>query len=158
MRFFTVLAAIVLELACTPATGIAAGSSCSGHVTTGQTDSAATIRRLEHDWSAAYWSGDTAYLKCLYDPQMQSINAKGRRTSGAQDIAGAVPFADPKKRLAHTSTILSLDVVVHGWFAVATGVTRRNNVAPARQMRWSDVYVFDGTRWHAIFSQDTRVQ
>jgi hypothetical protein len=115
-----------------------------------QDASEATIKEVEKQWSRAFYTGDTEFLECLYASNFRNVDSKGILTDRAQDIASALKnvgkswtFNPDKNQTA---------IFMHLHTAIAT-FFRGNS---EHGYRGSDIYEFDGKRWHAIFSQSTK--
>ncbi len=145
-----VFAAAMVHAAASPA-------SCTHHVTPNQTVSSQTIRTLETAWSRAYYSGDTAYLECLYAPTFESIGSDGSVGDRRADIDSSLAAKHRPRR--KNLRIVHMDVYVNGTTAIATTLEQWSATSGALvRMRVSDIYAFDGSRWHAVFSQDTKLK
>ncbi|HVI59033.1 MAG TPA: nuclear transport factor 2 family protein [Luteimonas sp.] len=109
----------------------------------------AGVRRAEETWSAAFVGGDTAALDALLDAGYVSVSANGESRDKAQVIALARSYAaahpgahaDP---LPPTSTIQVIG---------DAAVVRHHGDADVSV----DVFHFQDGRWHAWYSQHTRL-
>jgi hypothetical protein len=115
-----------------------------------QDNSESAIRKLEKSWSKAYWTGDAAFLECLYAPGFQSADSRGKLHSKDEDIAGSrknlgKPWKDGPNGY-------QVDILMFPHTAVATSFAANGT----HGFRVTDIYEYDGRRWHAIFSQDTK--
>jgi len=112
--------------------------------------SEAAIQRLEESWSRAYWTGDTAFLQCLYDPKLLSADSHGKLSSKEDDIASSLK--NRGKQWTSNQHAYQRTVRIFGNTAVATSFKGDDE----HGFRVTDIYEYDGTQWHAIFSQDTK--
>ncbi|MHB1058376.1 MAG: nuclear transport factor 2 family protein [Rhodanobacter sp.] len=131
-----------------PACAAAQAADCAAQPV--QENSEAAIRSLETSWSRAYWTGDTAFLECLYAPGFHSADSKGKLHDREGDISGARSFKG--KSWKPRPNAYQTDILMFPHTAVATNF----KVDGAHVSRVTDIYEYDGRRWHAIFSQDTR--
>jgi hypothetical protein len=115
-----------------------------------QDASEATIKELEKDWSRAFYTRDTDFLECLYAPNFHDVDSKGVLRERGEDIASAKNNVgkswtyDPNKN--------QTSIFMYRHTAVATFV----HTDAEHGYRGSDIYEYDGKRWHAIFAQGTR--
>jgi len=108
------------------------------------------VREAENRWSEAFMRGDAATLDALLDADYVSTNASGTARPKAQIIELAVAYASahPGQHatpLASTSTIRVIGnaaVVQHHGGGEAS----------------VDVFYYRDGRWHAWYSQHTRIQ
>lgn len=131
-----------------------ADTACSGHVTLPQARTADFVRTLDRTWGQRWSAGDAAYLNCLYDPTWHYVTAGGV-TDKQHDLAASRRAAATR----HHPKAWPIDSVVaylDGDFAAAAGLTHSPDGKRAR--RWVDYFLWDGTRWHAVFSQATPVR
>jgi hypothetical protein len=115
-----------------------------------QDESEAAIRLLEQKWSEAYWTGNAAYLECLYAPNFASADSKARLTSKAEDIASSQ--RNVGKAYTHDASKYEVNVAMHLHSAVATSFKGD----ATHGWRITDVYEYNGRHWQAIFSQTTK--
>ena len=109
----------------------------------------AGVREAENLWSEAFVSGDAAALETLLDADYVSTGASGKPRSKAEIIGLASTYAkshpgEHAKPLSATSTIRVIGnaAVVQHHNANDTSV---------------DVFYFRDGRWHAWYSQHTKV-
>ena len=126
---------------------------CQGHITPGQARTASFVRDLDRSWGSRWKAGDVAFLGCLYDPTWHYVTPRGI-IDKAQDIAASRRFAAANPHFKDTSRILSLNVFMNGSFAASSGLSEAHNGVTDR---WTDYFMWDGSRWHAVFSQATPV-
>jgi uncharacterized protein DUF4440 len=115
-----------------------------------QDASEATIKELEKQWSQAYSTGDTAFLECLYGSNFRNVDSKGVLTDRAGDISSAVKNVG--KSWTYDPTKYHTSIFMHLHTAVATFLRADSE----HGYRGTDIYEYDGKRWHAIFSQSTK--
>lgn len=112
-----------------------------------QSDSKAEILKLEKQWSRAYATGHSDFLECLYAPDFVDFDARGKVHERANDIASSL------KNVGKSYTPSGqwvTRVLMHPNYAIATSIKTR--ATHGRIV--TDIYAYDGHRWHAIFSQD----
>ena len=128
----------------------AAGYANNCNMLPKQDDSEAAIKELEKQWSRAFYTGDSEFLECLYAPNFRNVDSNGALTDKAQDVANAAKNVgkswtyDPNK---HQTSIF-----MHRHTAIATFFRGDSD----HGYRGTDIYEYDGKRWHAIFSQATK--
>lgn len=143
-----VAVAAMLAVPCLAGARPASASSCAARPD--QPNTQAEIRKLERQWSQAYWTGHTDFLECLYAPNFFSVSSNGKMHGRAHDIAGSVKYAGRTYKPGHGS--MTTRILVYPNLAIATTV----NPHAAHGMRVTDMYQYDGHHWYAIFSQDTK--
>ena len=79
---------------------------------------------------------------------------RGESIDKAHDIAASKRFAAANPHFKDTSRILALTVFMNGPFAASSGLSEAHNGVTDR---WTDYFMWDGSRWHAVFSQATPV-
>lgn len=115
-----------------------------------QVRSKQAIRQLESAWSKAYWTGDSAFLECLYAPGFQSADSKGKLDNRTDDIAGS------KKNIGKVWTSKRHEYHSDIFMTPHTAIATSFKGDETHGFRVTDIYEYDGQRWHAIFSQDTK--
>jgi hypothetical protein len=110
----------------------------------------AGVRDAENQWSEAFITGDTATLEALLDADYVSTGTNGKARTKAEILHIAETYAkahpgEHAKPLASTSTIR-----VVGDAAV---VQHRNSGDTS-----VDMFYFSAGRWHAWYSQHTKVE
>ena len=115
-----------------------------------QAKTVAAIRQLEMDWSKAYYTGDSAFLECLYAPEFRSADTKGKLDSRDDDIAGS------RKNIGKPWTFKPDAYQRQVWMTANTAIATNFKGDDVHGFRVTDIYEYDGRRWHAIFSQDTK--
>ena len=118
-------------------------ASCQDHQVANQHLDAASVRRVDSAWSAAYVRGDTTFLRCMLASDYRGFNTKGVLADANEEVAKA-------GRHGHADAPLpafpKAEVQVHD----ATGVV--GGLVPGK--RWTDINVFEKGAWHAILSVD----
>jgi hypothetical protein len=146
MRQLPALLLAVTCLSSLSATSNAAG--CASQPVQGESE--AVIRQLDQKWSQAYWTGDTAFLECLYAANFESADSKGELTTRTQDIAGALKNVG--KSWTYDPQKYDTKVFMHPHTAVVTFFKGDS----AHGYRGTDIYEYDHGRWHAVYSQSSK--
>lgn len=115
-----------------------------------QDTSEATIKELEKQWSRAFYTGDSEFLECLYTANFRYADSKGVLNDRAQDIADSLKNVG--KTWTYDPNKSQTSIFMHGHTAIATFF--RGDAEHG--IRGTDIYEYDGNRWHAIFSQSTK--
>lgn len=115
-----------------------------------QDASEAEIRRVDVDWSKAYYTGDKAFLECLYAANFFSADSSGVLHSREDDISGSSKFIG--KTWIPNQHQYQREVRMYAHTAIVTML--RGDTSHG--LRITDVYEYDGRRWRATFSQDTK--
>jgi hypothetical protein len=118
-------------------------ASCQDHQLPNQRLDAASVRRVDSAWSAAYVRGDTTFLRCLLAADYRGFSSKGVLSDANEEVAKAGRHGKPDAPL---DAFPKAEVQVHG----ATGIV--GGLVPGK--RWTDIYVFEKGVWHAILSVD----
>lgn len=124
--------------------------NCAMPALAAQHHDAATIRRLEHAWSVAFLTGDTAFEQCLLLPGFTEIHRNGSITNLADELALA---ARNRGKPLPTNNIAGVTVIVHGDAAVAYGTSFSG--ITSKHTTFADYYVWDGGVWRVYFGQQT---
>ena len=119
---------------------------------------AAAVMAVDQHWSDAETDGDTAWLEQMLLPEYRSVNNKGVATPKAGIVAHAAKSRgldkDKQKQMveawrkAHPS---ESKVVLHGDTAIITFYDPAQG--PQLGVRSVDVFIYEGGRWHALYSQ-----
>jgi hypothetical protein len=131
-------------------TPFAAAYSADCNSSPKQDTSEATIKELEKQWSRAFYTGDTAFLECLYDSNFRDVDSNGELIERDRDIAGAIKNVG--KTWNYDANKNQSTIFMHLHTAIVT-FFRGNS---EHGYRGTDIYEYDGKRWHAIFSQSTK--
>jgi hypothetical protein len=151
--------AIVMDIGCSKGPKQIAVSnppdlgSCKGHIVPHQARTYATVRNLDLTWGKRWESGDAAFLDCLYDPTWHYVTPNAI-IDKSHDLAQSRRFAATHRNFKDWP-IASVTVYLDGDFAASSGLTHSPDGRHAR--RWTDYFMWDGARWHAVFSQATPV-
>jgi hypothetical protein len=135
------------------ATSSPVSEKCQGHTTPDQVRTASFVRYLDLSWGSHWKAGDVAFLGCLYDPSWHYVTPRGI-IDKAHDIAASRRFAAANPHFKDTSRVLALNVFMNGSFAASSGLSEAHDGVADR---WTDYFMWDGARWHAVFSQATPV-
>jgi hypothetical protein len=125
---------------------------------------AAAVKAVDDHWGEAEVHGDTAYLNQLLLPGYRSIDAKGASHPKSRIVAGAAKINSPAAvakavadsaayattHLSGVSVLLQDNVAVLSFYSKALG--------PDNGVRGSDVFIYTGGHWHAIYSQHSSAQ
>lgn len=131
---------------------------CSAHSLAGQVRSADFIRRLDRAWGHAWDTGDIAFLDCLYDRDWHYLTSDGIATK-SQDLAAAMRHhARHPTGTQRQTHVLELRAYLIGNWGVAAGLYEVAANGQQSRGRWSDSFQWNGTAWHAVFSQATPIQ
>jgi hypothetical protein len=122
------------------------------------THTAAAVLAVDDHWSQAEEHGDTAWLDSMLLPQYRSIGADGK-------------ILDKKTLLAHAAKNRGSDRMykeVQAWMKAhptRKSVVMRGDVAiisfsspQTGRVRSSDVLVYEGGGWHALYSQHSKAE
>ena len=128
-----------------------------GTVEAGKT--AAAVIAVDQHWLEAEVSGDTAYLDDLLLPEYRSVGADGAVHPKAAIVAHAAKNrgSDQERRTveawlkAHPS---GKSVVIHGDTAILSFYDPARGAA--NDVRSSDIFVYLGGPWHALYSQHSQ--
>lgn len=121
--------------------------------------SAAAVTAVDQHWLEAETGGDTAWLELLL-PEYRSVNDRGVAIGKADILAHAARNRgsdEQRKRVAawlkaHPS---GQRVVLHGDTAILTFYDPK--LGPQNGVRSSDISVYEGGRWHALYSQHSGI-
>jgi hypothetical protein len=118
--------------------------------------SEAALRAIADHWGDAETEGDVAYLEQLLVPEYRSISANGAShiRAGILDHAkrNRGHAAEARKAVeaykqAHPS---EKAVVLHGAIGVVSYFNPKRGLDSS--IRGSDVFLYEGNRWHAVYS------
>ncbi|HEY3928833.1 MAG TPA: nuclear transport factor 2 family protein [Candidatus Koribacter sp.] len=130
-------------------------SKCSRPELAGQTKDAATVVRLEREWSAAFMRGDTDFEACLLLPEYQEITSHGKVDDLSAELAHAAKNKGKNLPMPefHAPTVLLRDDV-----AVAHGdVHYKDAAGKDHEMQYADFYHWENGGWRVFFAQQTSV-
>lgn len=122
--------------------------------------SEAAVIAVDQRWLDAELDGDSAWLDALLLPEYRSVGADGTVHTKAALLAHAAKNRgnDAERReveawlKAHPSRQA---VVIRGDTAILTFYDPK--LGAANGVRSSDVFVYSGGRWHALYSQHSKV-
>jgi hypothetical protein len=118
--------------------------------------SEAGVRATEDHWSVAEMTGQTDWLESMLMPGYRSIDTHGVAHSKERIITGAAKnkgSTDGKAKLdayrkdhpSGTSVMVRGNIAVVSFYDLALG--------PDNGVKSSDIFVYDGGAWHAVYSQ-----
>ena len=136
------------------ATTLAAQQISSCEAAPRQAETRAVVRILENAWNEAHVHGDTAFLRCMLDPNFVGVDAKGNVFHREQEFAGALAAAKRGVRY-NPETAPTPTIFIHDHLAISTGVVPKVGSHGEHGARWTDIYRYDGMHWHAIYSGAT---
>jgi len=121
---------------------------------------AAAVRAVDQHWMDAELDGDRAWLDAMLLPEYRSVGADGTVHPKAAILAHAAKNRgnDAERRKveawlkAHPS---EQSVVIRGNTAILTFYDPE--LGPIHGVRSSDVFVREDGRWHALYSQHSKV-
>lgn len=121
---------------------------------------AAAVMAVDQHWLEAETGGDTAWLEQMLLPDYRSVNNKGVAIGKADIVAHAAKNrgSDKAKKMvaawqaAHPS---KQNVVLSGDTAILTFYDP--TLGPQHGVRSSDIFVYEGGRWHALYSQHSGI-
>ena len=121
--------------------------------------SEAALRAIDDHWGRAEKDGDVTYLAQLLAPEYRSIGPRGEATPRAAllEHAGRRTGSAEARAEAHRSADAYLQthptevaVVLHGTLGIVSFFNPARG--PDHSVRGADVFVYEGHRWHAIYS------
>ena len=120
----------------------------------------AAVIAVDQHWLEAELDGDTAWLDELLLPEYRSVGADGTVHPKAAIIAHAAKNRgnDAERRKVEAwlkANPLGKSVVIRGDTAIITFYDPQ--LGPQNGVRSSDIFVYQGGRWHALYSQHSAV-
>jgi hypothetical protein len=119
----------------------------------------AALRAVDDHWGRAEQDGDVAYLAQLLSPEYRSIGVRGeatpraallehagRRTGSAEARAEARKKVEAFKQTHPTE----MAVVLHGTLGIVSFFNPKRG--EDHSVRGADVFIYEGHRWHAVYS------
>jgi hypothetical protein len=116
------------------------------------------VLAVDQHWSDAETDGDTAWLEQMLLPEYRSVNSRGVATPKAAIVAHAarnrgldearqkqMVEAWRKTHPSESKVVLRGDTAIITFYDPAQG--------PLLGVRSVDVFVYEGGRWHALYSQ-----
>lgn len=145
-----------LALAGSPA---AATDTVGAHVDETAKTPAAVIAVDDH-WTQAETNGDTQWLGRLLLPAYRSISADGKATSRKAILTRAARNRGSDKMKRKVAAWLKAHptkstVVMHGNIAILSFYDPK--LGAQKGVRSSDIFVYEDGRWHALYSQHSKV-
>jgi len=132
-----------------------AQQNCARPELANQKRDAATVERLEHAWTDAYMSGDTAFEECLLLPDFHEIKSNGKVGNLSDELAVA---AKNKGKNLPPVEFHSPEVLMHDDVAVAHGdVHFKDAKGTEHEMHYADYYHWENGSWRVFFAQQTSV-
>jgi hypothetical protein len=121
---------------------------------------AAAVMAVDQHWLEAEVGGDTAWLEQMLLPEYRSVNARGVASGKDAIVAHAAKNSgsDKAKKMvaawqaAHPSkqaVVLRGDTAILTFYDPALG--------PQKGVRSTDIFVYEGGRWHALYSQHSGI-
>jgi hypothetical protein len=149
----------VLSMTTMSVLAAASAASAAGAGANETRRSEAAVIAVDQHWLEAELGGDTAYLEQLLLPEYRSVDANGAVHSRAAIVAHAARSrgSDAQRRKveawlkAHPS---GQSVVIHGDTAILSFYDPAKGAA--NDVRSSDIFVYVGGRWHALYSQHSK--
>jgi hypothetical protein len=114
---------------------------------------AATVRRLERAWETATVADKTILEACLFEPGFTDILQAGEIRNLQFEMARITVTTGEKLPLPDTS---ERQILMYGHVAIAYG--RHASGFPSKNsglVPFADYFLWDGTSWHAFFSEQT---
>lgn len=121
-----------------------------------QQKDAATIQRLEDQWSIAFLHGDTEFMRCLLIPEYTEITRSGELKYLRDELDMATRN---RGRNLNVPELPKAEVLMHENVAVAYGLTNiQGPDGKPHPRRFADSYIWDNGRWRVFFSEQTPVE
>jgi hypothetical protein len=154
------LAAAIALVLC-PA-GLARAESAGAHPAAAIDEtlpSEAALRAIDEHWGRAESDGDVAYLSQLLAPEYRSVGPRGEVTSraallehttrraGSAEARAEAHRSAEAYRQAHPT---ELSIVLHGTLGIVSYFDPTRGAE--HSVRGADVFVYEGRRWHAVYS------
>jgi hypothetical protein len=135
---------------------VGAGAAFAADTLTPKADetlkTSAAVIAVDKHWGEAELAGDNAYLDELLLPDYRTVDPTGvahGKSRGARKPATPEEQAKAKNWLAthaiEAKVVISGDTAVLTWYDPSLG--------PERGVRSSDIFVYQGGQWHALYSQ-----
>lgn len=131
----------------------ASHAACRQAVLMGEHEDAATVQALERAWSEAFLRGDVDFERCLLTPDFTEITRDGAVKVLADELALA---AENRGKHLPIPAQPATTVFIHGEVAVAYVPVLHGKGGKAFKVYNADYYVWEGSAWHAFFSQQSR--
>jgi hypothetical protein len=119
---------------------------------------AAAVLAVDEHWSQAEEHGDTAWLDSMLLPKYRSIGADGKILDKKTLVAHAAKNRGSDKMSKEVQAWMKAhptreSVVVEGNIAILSFSDPQTGL-----VRSSDVFVYEGGGWHALYSQHTKAE
>lgn len=122
---------------------------------------AAAVIAVDQHWLEAEVGGDTAYLADLLLPDYRSVSADGAvhpkaaivahaAKNRGSDVARQKVQAWVKAHPSGKSVVIHGDIAILSFYEPALGA--------ANDVRSSDIFIYTGGRWHALYSQHSKMR
>jgi hypothetical protein len=120
----------------------------------------AAVVAVDQHWMDAELAGDSAWLDAMLLPEYRSVGADGTVHPKAAIIAHAAKNRgnDAERRKVEAwlkANPLGKSVVIRGDTGIITFYDPQ--LGPQNGVRSSDIFVYQGGRWHALYSQHSAV-
>jgi hypothetical protein len=146
----TLLAALTLSFCSMP---LLAEDGCKLPELADQQKDAATVEKLETAFTVAFLKGDTNFEKCLLLPNYSEVSRSGKWRELPDELEGT---ARNRGKNLSVPELPKVDVLMHGNVAIAHGLfTFTSPDGKTQSTRFSDVYVWNDSGWHVLYSQQT---
>jgi len=118
--------------------------------------SEAGVRATEDHWSLAEVTGQTDWLESMLMPGYRTVDTHGVAHSKERIIAGAAKNKGSTDGQAKLDAYLKehpsgTSIVVHGTIAVVSFYDPA--LGPDNGVKSSDIFMYEGGAWHAVYSQ-----
>lgn len=121
---------------------------------------AAAVRAVDQHWLDAELDGDTAWLEQMLLPGYRSVDSKGVAHAKAAIVAHAAKNRGSDKERTMVEAWLKAhpsgqDVAIRGDTAILSFYDLK--LGAQKGVRSSDIFVYEGGHWHALYSQHSAV-
>ena len=112
---------------------------------------------IEHQWAAAYVSGDADKLSSIFSPDYIQTNTRGVVTGKTEEVGDlrAGQFHYEKFETTEMKVQLYGDAAVVTGRIYLKGVDMKSGKAVEGYMRMTDTFIRQGGKWQAVASQTT---
>jgi ketosteroid isomerase-like protein len=116
-----------------------------------------TLIEIEHQWAAAYVSGDADKLDSIFSADYIQTNTRGVVTGKAEEVGDLRASGFHYEKFDTTE----MKVQLYGDAAVVTGkihlkgVDKKSGKAIEGNMRMTDTFIRQGGKWQVVASQTT---
>jgi hypothetical protein len=160
MKLIPLMLSATVALSITPAITHAQ----SAHAALEAQKTAAAVKAVDDHWGEAEVRGDTAYLNQLLLPGYRSVASNGVAYSKSQILTGAAKKIGPAamaKAVADSAAYTnahpySVSVLLQDNTAVLSFYSKA--LGPDKGVKGSDIFIYTGGHWHAIYSQHSTAQ